>query len=168
MPVDPAIMKRAREFIGHSGQERAVEITRKEIIRFAISIGDKNPAYRDPEYARALGYRDIIGPPMFHCVCSLPEAELDDLEPSGLGANMGPRFDVPVPGFTGAVAGGRDITLGVPFYPGDVITAKETVVDVFEKEGKAGPMIFIVSEHRFTNQNGEACVVERQTVIRHQ
>ena len=168
MLVDPQLLANARKFIGHTGPKHTDEVTRKEIRRFAISIGDDNPLYFDDAYAKAAGYQSVIAPPMFHCAFALPDERLDKLEPSGVGSNMGPRFEVPVPGFGGAVAGGREITLGEPMCPGDVITHEEKVVDVYAKEGKAGPLIFIITEYLYTNQRGQMVVKERQTLIRHQ
>ena len=167
MPVDPDVLAKAREYIGYAGPIRSHVVTEKEIHRFSLSIGDKNPLYRDDEFAKRNGSEGIIGPPMSHCLYNLPADDLDKLDDAGLGPNMGPRFEVPVPGFPGAVAGGRDIDFGPPFRPGDVIAVQETVVDVYEKEGRMGPMIFIISDFTYKNQRGEMAVRDRQTLIRH-
>jgi acyl dehydratase len=47
------------------------EVGREKIREFADAIGDQNPAYRDPEAARALGHPDVIGPPTFPIVLSM-------------------------------------------------------------------------------------------------
>ena len=47
------------------------EVGREKIREFADAIGDQNPAYRDPEAARALGYPDVIAPPTFPIVLSM-------------------------------------------------------------------------------------------------
>ena len=39
--------------------------TRDQIRHFANSIGDTNPLWRDPEYARSSKYGHIIAPPLF-------------------------------------------------------------------------------------------------------
>jgi acyl dehydratase len=41
------------------------EVGREKIREFADAIGDHNPAYRDPEAARALGHPDVVAPPTF-------------------------------------------------------------------------------------------------------
>ncbi|MEV5510457.1 MaoC family dehydratase N-terminal domain-containing protein [Streptomyces orinoci] len=41
------------------------EVGREKIREFAEAIGDTNPAYTDPEAARALGHPDVIAPPTF-------------------------------------------------------------------------------------------------------
>lgn len=47
------------------------EVGREKIREFAEAIGDPNPAYRDPEVARALGHPDVIAPPTFAIVLSM-------------------------------------------------------------------------------------------------
>jgi acyl dehydratase len=47
------------------------EVGREKIREFAEAIGDDNPAYRDPEAARALGHPDVIAPPTFPIVLSM-------------------------------------------------------------------------------------------------
>ncbi|GAA3802435.1 MaoC family dehydratase N-terminal domain-containing protein [Streptomyces phyllanthi] len=41
------------------------EVGREKIREFAEAVGDTNPAYTDPEAAKALGYADVIAPPTF-------------------------------------------------------------------------------------------------------
>jgi acyl dehydratase len=47
------------------------EVGREKIREFADAIGDHNPAYRDVEAARALGYPDVIAPPTFPVILSM-------------------------------------------------------------------------------------------------
>jgi acyl dehydratase len=48
------------------------EVGREKIREFADAIGDDHAAYRDPEVARALGYPDVIAPPTFPIIITLP------------------------------------------------------------------------------------------------
>ncbi|MFH8789687.1 MaoC family dehydratase N-terminal domain-containing protein [Streptomyces roseoverticillatus] len=41
------------------------EVGREKIREFAEAIGDTNPAYTDPDAAKALGHPDVIAPPTF-------------------------------------------------------------------------------------------------------
>jgi acyl dehydratase len=43
----------------------AYEVGREKIREFAEAIGDGNPAYVDPDAAKALGHADVIAPPTF-------------------------------------------------------------------------------------------------------
>ncbi|SOD61858.1 Acyl dehydratase [Streptomyces zhaozhouensis] len=59
MPLD-------QSFVGRSyPPTEPYEVGREKIREFAQAIGDDNPAYADPEAARALGHPDVIAPPTF-------------------------------------------------------------------------------------------------------
>lgn len=167
MPVEPQILQQARSCIGMTAPKRTFEVTRRDILRFAMAIGDRNPLWRDEEYARKTPWGGIIAPPFFMCAISLNEQDLDELEPSGLGKVIDLRMSVPVPGFPGAMATGRDIEFGEPIRPGDVITMEEKIVDVYEKEGRRGPMVFVIAVRTYTNQKGQLVVREQTGLIRH-
>lgn len=47
-------------------------VGREKIREFADAINDANPMYRDPAAARASGYPDVIAPPTFPIVVTLP------------------------------------------------------------------------------------------------
>lgn len=65
MPVD-------QSFIGRVYPPTAVyEVGREKIREFADAIGDDNPAYRDPDAAKAFGYPDVIAPPTFAIVVTM-------------------------------------------------------------------------------------------------
>jgi acyl dehydratase len=48
------------------------EVGREKIREFADAIGDPNPIYRDTAAAQQLGYPDVIAPPTFAIVVTLP------------------------------------------------------------------------------------------------
>jgi acyl dehydratase len=59
MPLDPS-------FIGRTYPPTAAyEVGREKIREFAEAVGDANPAYLDPDAAKALGHPDVIAPPTF-------------------------------------------------------------------------------------------------------
>jgi acyl dehydratase len=70
------------------------------------------------------------------------------------------------PGYRGLNGGQRNRSFA-PIRPGDVITSVATLVDAFEKEGKLGPMMFLVDESRWTNQHGELVRIGTRTSIYH-
>lgn len=47
-------------------------VSREKIREFVEAVGDPNPAYRDPEAARALGHPDVVAPPTFAVVVTQP------------------------------------------------------------------------------------------------
>ncbi|MGS2588451.1 FAS1-like dehydratase domain-containing protein [Streptomyces hebeiensis] len=55
-----------QSFVGRSYPPTApYEVGREKIREFAEAVGDANPAYLDPEAAKALGHCDLIAPPTF-------------------------------------------------------------------------------------------------------
>jgi len=70
------------EFIGRTYPAGPSYLVGREKIReFARAVGDSNPAYLDPEAARALGYADVIAPPTFAIVLSLDAANAALFDP---------------------------------------------------------------------------------------
>ncbi len=51
--------------------------------------------------------------------------------------------------------------------PGDVIRSSTKLVDVYEKTGRLGVMMFVVNETTWTNQRGEQIKVDRKVSIRY-
>ena len=59
------------------------EVYRRDWQRWAAAVGDHNPLWFDPDYARAHGYRDITCPPLYLQYAVLGAAALGDLRPDG-------------------------------------------------------------------------------------
>ncbi|MBB5954810.1 acyl dehydratase [Saccharothrix tamanrassetensis] len=65
MPLD-------QSYIGRAYPPSApYEVGREKIREFADAVGETSPVHRDPEAARAAGYRDVIAPPTFAVIVSL-------------------------------------------------------------------------------------------------
>jgi acyl dehydratase len=63
-------------------------VGREKIREFADAIGAPEPAYRDPAAARALGHADVIAPPTFPVVITMPLCrQIADDPDLGLGFN---------------------------------------------------------------------------------
>lgn len=70
------------QFIGRTYPAGPSYVVGREKIReFARAIGDTNPAYHDPQAAKALGYSDVIAPPTFAIVVSLEAANAALFDP---------------------------------------------------------------------------------------
>lgn len=157
-----------RAWIGKKGQPRTFQVTARDILRFTVAIGDKNPLWRDEPFARSTPHGGIVAPPFFIAAIPVEEEDLEDLNEAGLGKSMGLRMEVPVPGFPGAMATGREIDFFEPIRPGDTITVQEELADVYEKQGRRGPLVFIYSVRNYTNQRGQLVAREKAGIIRHQ
>ena len=56
-------------------------VSREKIREFALSIGDADPAYLDPDVAQARGYADVIAPPTFAIVVTMPAGHQVTFDP---------------------------------------------------------------------------------------
>ena len=79
-------------------------------------------------------------------------------------SGAGIRPEVPLP-FHRTVDGGGEIEFYLPIKPGDKIIAYTKFVDLREKEGKSGKMLFVSFETLHKNQRGEMVAKSKATVI---
>lgn len=140
--------------------EHTYEVTRKDIRRYADAIGDPNPLYRDEAHARGTAHGGIIAPPLFCHALAFDDVPVDRLRADGLPSEL----DLPLP-TSRAVGGGSTFDVGVPVRPGDVITARKVVEDIYAKAGGSGDLVFVVLETTFSNQDGDVVARERGTFV---
>ncbi len=53
-----------------------------------------------------------------------------------------------------------------PIRPGDVISVTGKLIDIKEREGKTGPILFLTCERYYKNQNGDVVCKAKLTYIR--
>ena len=63
------------------------------------------------------------------------------------------------------MAGGLKIEYFKPVHPGDWLTATRTLTDIYEKEGRSGPLIFYEVVMDIVNDDGELVIREKTTRI---
>jgi acyl dehydratase len=66
---------------------------------------------------------------------------------------------------TRVLNGGQRSRHFAPIRPGDVITSVASLADAYERTGRLGPMLFLVNETRWTNQEGRLVRVGNRTTI---
>lgn len=94
------------------------EVGREKIREFADAINDPNPAYRDPQAARALGHPDVIAPPTFGIILTLT---------AGRQVILDPDFGID---YSRVVHGEQRFEHVRPIRPGDVLEVVVTIEDV--------------------------------------
>lgn len=154
-PDDWPIPDSLKKWKGHTFNMGSEAVEAGAIRKFAEAYMDPNPLWRDKEYAKKTPYRGIIAPPtFFHCLQTVGYA----------------RMDIPMPWkkITG-LNGGNEFEIYKPLRPGDVITGKAKVTDIFGRVSKRmGPMVFYIVEMTYTNQKGEVVAKQRSTTIRYE
>jgi acyl dehydratase len=109
-----------RDFIGRTYEGGGTfEVGREHIRKFAEAIGDANPAYVDPEAARALGYPDVIAPPTFLTTVGMSLGGRGPVSDPELGLN-----------YSLVVHGEQRFVHHRPVRPGDVLSATTTIEEI--------------------------------------
>lgn len=146
-------------WIGRSVTYHAPEaIGRAGIRLFALAMQDNNRLYQDEAFARDSGHGAIIAPPTLVCETNQPYRRTPD--ESGY---FGHHWDLPVRGQL--IRGGNEYEFHRPLRPEDRISVTWTLVEITERETRGGVLTFIVSEARYTNQDGALLAVNRETNI---
>ena len=145
MALDPVL-------VGRGYPPSAVyEVGRAKIAEFATAIGDPDPAYRDPEAARALGHPDVIAPPTFAIVVSL-EAATAVLDDPDVGID-----------FSRVVHGEQRFTHHRPVRAGDRLVARTTIDNVRTVAGND----MLTTRVELATEDGEAvCTATSMLVAR--
>ncbi len=109
------------------------EIKAPPMVEFAVSCGETQPRFTqpdDPDFQAVPSYTT-----RFHGRRAMPD-------------------DFPIKQHQGFDAG-KSVEVHNPLRPGDKLTARSEIHDIYEKTGRSGPMLFIVHRMKFSNQRGE-------------
>ena len=146
------------------------------ILMFARSVGDPNPIYSDPDYAKTTEAGAVIAPPTF--VQSSAQFDPDYfLRPKigqpWFGSGKNPTGITRAPGGGGGGGGGGGLHAEQhyeyhrPLRAGDVLTATTLPGKTWEKEGKrSGKLVFSESVTEYRDQNGELVITARGVGVR--
>jgi acyl dehydratase len=174
---DTYITPEIKALIGMEGEAQTCgdPVERSEVRRFAQAVMDDDPIFWNDAYVKNTRYGEVVAPPLFPLFAHRrPPGSPDPLA----SAVTDPDFDgfvgllttglppVPLPKLPRLLNGGNE----VEFYQlpklGDRITARAKYLDIYEKTGRSGTMVFIVIETRYINQHDELLLISRVTFIR--
>lgn len=163
-----------RKLIGVEAEVTAWDpVERGAVRRFVQAIMDPDPVYWSDEMADRTRYRGIVAPPFYPMYgFRFPPDQPDALAPTDTdphfhGGTFLPRFGLPdVPGPERRLNGGNEIEFYGLAKLGDRLTAKSRIEDVFQKQGRQGPMVFVRIHIAIYNQDGQLLLLNRQTSIR--
>jgi acyl dehydratase len=136
MPLDTS-------YAGHTYPPAPTYLVAREKIReFAEAIGATDPAYLDPEAARALGHPDVIAPPTFPI--ALTEWGIHRMI-----ADPGLGFD-----FSRVVHGDQRFKYVRPVRAGDRLVCTTTIEEITSRVGNA----FLTTRTDMVTDDGEPVV----------
>ncbi|MCC5888278.1 MAG: MaoC family dehydratase N-terminal domain-containing protein [Gammaproteobacteria bacterium] len=137
--------------IGREAPPRTEVVTRRDIRKYAISTGTRIRKHLDGDEA----------PPLYHVALFWDVVELDQLTPDGVSVDtLLPKLPL-----DRAMAGGLEITYHRPIVPGDVLVARRTLTDLYEKAGRSGPLIFYEITLDVRTEDGSPVLEEVTTRI---
>lgn len=143
MEIDIDAVK--KEYVGFEFDEATFEIKAEKLISYATACGETEPRFIDPEDPDFRAVPNYAS--NFHGQRNLPDNFPVELHRS---------FDA-----------GKCCENLAPIRPGDTITGRSHIHDVYEKTGRSGPMMFVVHRMEFTNQDSkQVAVVDWRLVMR--
>ena len=147
-----------RAAIGRESEPFTVEVDKTAVRMFARAVGYTDPVYYDEEYARSKSYRSLPCPPAF----------LGTLVYRPGAAPRGGYFGAFRTPFKRVLNGGTEVEyFDEDICAGDVLTGMTKIANIFEREGSMGPMLFILTETTYRNQQGKVVAVMRGTGIQY-
>jgi acyl dehydratase len=135
--------------VGKTYPATTYAVGREKVREYAHAVGESNPLYLDPEAARAAGHDDVVAPPMFAVVYSMPAVAQGMFDPE-VGID-----------FSRLVHAGQEFEWGPLVVAGDEITTTTAVSDITERSGNG----FFTFETTSVNQRGETVCVGRWSNI---
>ena len=173
---DTYITDEARSYIGMESEPVTAweSVEPGAVRRFVQAIMDDDPIYWDEEAATARGYDGPVAPPLYPGFAfRRPPGTPDPLDRvkenpnfDGIGGTGTGRLPT-IPNLPPrTLNGGVEAEFLALARHGDRITAQSKYVDIYEREGRSGKMVFIVTETTYTNQDGQVLVKIRNTGIR--
>jgi 3-methylfumaryl-CoA hydratase len=128
------------------------EIGRNDIRKYAVATGQRQARFLSGDEA----------PLLFLFSAMMPVLPLDALRADGHPPDNPLIPELPLKRI---MAGGSEYDVRGRLRAGDVLFCTQKLVDLYEKQGAEGPLIFLVFENRFDNEANEPVVIERLTRI---
>ncbi len=145
------ITEEVREWIGRREPPISFEVTRRDIMKYSLATEQQLGKYLDGDEA----------PPMFLFGAERPLTSISELGPDGL---MCDKLLPPLP-LKRVMAGGVKKRFHGKILPGDMLTITRSLVDIYEKPGRSGPLVFVEYEIVVVNQNKALVLLETQSRI---
>ena len=151
MPMSNLITAEIKTWIGRSEPSVRFDVTRRDIVKYSIATEQRQVKYCKGDEA----------PPMFLFNAHQQLVPITQLRPDGLTAD--PLMpDLPL---KRVMAGGVRNRYHRPIKPGDTLLLTRTLSDIYEKQGRSGPLIFIEYSVTVTTETGAPVMEEMRRRI---
>jgi len=137
--------------IGKTYPRAQYAVGREKIREYALAVGETNPLHLDASAAREAGHADVVAPPMFAVVYSLPVI---------LTVLFDPEVGIDFPRL---VHGGQEFEWGPLVVAGDEITTTVSVADVSERAGNG---FYVFASESVNGQGETVCSGRWSNIVR--
>lgn len=141
-----------RRHIGAELPPFTFEVSRQDIRKYAAATGQREARFLAGDEA----------PLMFVFGAMMPVLPLDELLEDGRQPDNPLIPELPLKRI---MAGGSEFAVYRRVLAGDVLVCRQSLADIYEKQGSEGPLIFLVFENRFETTDGAPVLTERLTRI---
>ena len=145
-------LEHLREWRGRT-ESRSDDVTPAPIAALSATLDREDPFPRPGDPL----------PPLWHWLYFLPIARQSELGPDGHAKRGG--FLPPVPLPRRMFAGDR-VQFHRPLRVGEKISRLSSIMDVNQKQGRNGPLVFVVVRHEISDRQGVAVIEEHDVVYR--
>ncbi len=143
-----------------------------EVRRFHQATMDEAPRYWDADWAKQSRYGARVAPPAFpvHAFrraagTADPLGAMGERDFDGLNRQLRPGLPpVKVP-LVRLLNGGYDYEFYRYAHLGERIFCKSRYKDIYQRDGKSGPMVFILMEDTYTNESGDLLLRTTNSII---
>ena len=139
--------------VGKEYPPYAVTVERGKVKEFARALGDANPFHVDDDVGRASEWGDLIAPPTFAVTFRDERADSTALL-RDLGVDI-----------SRILHGEQEFELYGQLQPGHSYLCRARILDIYEKEGRSGPMAFVVRETVITDRANEIVAKMRHVTV---
>ena len=139
-------------WIGHEDAPIAIEVSRRDIIKYSMATEQKQRKYLDGDEAPLMFIFNLFAQPV----------PMDHLRVDGLARSVQRGPSLPL---KRVMAGGKDVEVFRSIKPGDKLIGINRIKNIYEKSGKQGPLIFTEREFEVKDKNGLPVFTETETSI---
>ena len=146
------------------GQHRPLRtglITARDIRKYCVAVDNRDPLHLDTDIARANGFADVVAPPLFPAVATRPVPFEEDLQPDGQYGDLAP----PGLGHLQSLLAGQEWEFIRPAIAGERVIEDIRIGNVEERQGKNGPLVFVLEESLLSTEDGEPILRGRNQLV---
>ncbi len=154
-------------------EEACDPVERGQIRRHMQATMDADPLYWDDAHAASTRYGGVSAPPLFplHVLRVAPgtpdsfaRAATDRHFDGSVRGVMKGLVPLPIP-LTRVLNGGNEVEIYQLAKPGERIRVKSKYLDIYQREGRSGPLVFLITQTVYINEKGETLIKALQTRI---